>query len=230
MYRRYETNQSNAPSNQRAQNNLNYDNKPNINDNKEYNRHYSDRYNNRNNYSGNRNNFGFFGNFLNGNASSTRARSNSSHSHNGGNNNNYEKNPNTNGGYTNNNNGNNQNNGYSHNSSIHGTANRQGGHNTDNRTDDSRTSHNTAEQGNTNGGRKQPNGGKNPLLSFIPSSVYNPDNKKIFGFLTADDLLIVALIIMFLDSDEEGDNLMVYALLFVLISGWFDFDLSKFGL
>ena len=70
----------------------------------------------------------------------------------------------------------------------------------------------------------------NPLLSFIPETIYNPETKKIFGVLSADDLLILALIILFLDSDEEGDNLMVLALAFILVSEWFDFDLSKFGL
>jgi len=70
----------------------------------------------------------------------------------------------------------------------------------------------------------------NPLLSFIPETIYNPETKKIFGVLSADDLLILALIILFLDSDEDGDTLMVLALAFILISEWFDFDLSKFGL
>ena len=67
----------------------------------------------------------------------------------------------------------------------------------------------------------------NPLLSFIPSSVYNPENGKILGFLSAEDLLLIAMILMFLDSEEDGDNLMVYALLYVLASEWIDIDFSK---
>jgi len=63
---------------------------------------------------------------------------------------------------------------------------------------------------------------KNPLLSFIPSSIYNPENGKILGFLSAEDLLLIAMILIFLDSEEEGDNLMVYALLYVLASEWID--------
>jgi len=69
---------------------------------------------------------------------------------------------------------------------------------------------------------------KNPLLSFIPSSVYNPENGKILGFLSAEDLLLIAMILMFLDSEEDGDNLMVYALLYILASDWFDLDFTKF--
>ena len=74
---------------------------------------------------------------------------------------------------------------------------------------------------------QHPKHNKNPIFSFIPSSLYNPENGKILGFLTAEDLLIIALIIMFLDSDEEGDNLMVYALLYVLASEWLDLDFFK---
>gem|GEM_PF-3443659 len=67
---------------------------------------------------------------------------------------------------------------------------------------------------------------KNPILSFIPSSIYNPESGKILGFLSAEDLLLIAMILIFLDSEEDGDNLMVYALLYVLASEWV--DLEKF--
>ena len=40
--------------------------------------------------------------------------------------------------------------------------------------------------------------------------------------------MIIALILMFLDSEEDGDNLMVYALIYVLASEWIDFDFGKF--
>jgi len=71
-----------------------------------------------------------------------------------------------------------------------------------------------------------PKNNKNPILSFIPTSVYNPENGKILGFLSAEDLLLIAMILIFLDSEEDGDNLMVYALLYVLASEWI--DLEKF--
>jgi len=70
--------------------------------------------------------------------------------------------------------------------------------------------------------KEPPKQNKNPLLSFIPSSIYNQENGKILGFLSAEDLLLIAMILIFLDSDEEGDNLMVYALLYVLASEWID--------
>ena len=69
-----------------------------------------------------------------------------------------------------------------------------------------------------------PKNNKNPLFSFIPTSVYNPENGKILGFLSAEDLLLIAMILIFLDSEEEGDNLMVYALLYVLASEWIDVE------
>ena len=40
--------------------------------------------------------------------------------------------------------------------------------------------------------------------------------------------MLIAMILMFLDSEEEGDNLMVYALLYVLASDWIDIDFKKF--
>jgi hypothetical protein len=72
-----------------------------------------------------------------------------------------------------------------------------------------------------------PKDNKNPIFSFIPTSIYDPDTRKILGFLSAEDLLIIAMILMFLDSEEEGDNLMVYALLYVLASDWIDMDFVK---
>ena len=72
-----------------------------------------------------------------------------------------------------------------------------------------------------------PKKSKNPILGFIPTSIYNPEDGKILGFLTAEDLLLIAMILMFLDSEEEGDNLMVYALLYVLASEWIDMDFFK---
>lgn len=66
------------------------------------------------------------------------------------------------------------------------------------------------------------------LTRFLPTSIYNPDTKKILGILSAEDLLLVALIFLFLDSDNEDSNLMVLALAFVLLSDYI--DLSQFSL
>ncbi len=63
---------------------------------------------------------------------------------------------------------------------------------------------------------------------ILPASIYNPDTKRIFGFLTAEDLLLVALIFLFLDSNDEDSNLTVLALAFVLLSDYI--DLSAFNL
>jgi len=92
-------------------------------------------------------------------------------------------------------------------------------------------SHHSHENHNEHNEHKHesPKKNKNPILGFIPTSVYNPEDGKILGFLTAEDLLLIAMILMFLDSEEEGDNLMVYALLYVLASEWVDIgDFFKF--
>ncbi|MBQ7959818.1 MAG: hypothetical protein IJ285_01200 [Clostridia bacterium] len=60
------------------------------------------------------------------------------------------------------------------------------------------------------------------LHGFLPHGLYNPETKKILGFLTAEDLLLIALIFLFLE-DNEGDNpLLVLALLYLLVSEYFD--------
>jgi len=65
------------------------------------------------------------------------------------------------------------------------------------------------------------------LLKFIPQSLYNPETGKVLGFMSAEDLLIAALILVLLDnSDGERENTMlVYALLYVLISDHIDLPL-----
>lgn len=68
---------------------------------------------------------------------------------------------------------------------------------------------------------------KNPLLGFLPPSVYNPETKKIFGFLEAEDLLLGALILMLLENEEQENSMLVYALLYVLLGD--KIDLTKFG-
>lgn len=71
-------------------------------------------------------------------------------------------------------------------------------------------------------------GGKNTfnissiLNSIIPSSVYNPETKKVFGILTAEDLLIVALIFLFSENSEGCDPLLIPALIYILLSDYID--------
>ena len=59
-------------------------------------------------------------------------------------------------------------------------------------------------------------------------TLFNVIQKKNLGILSAEDLLLVALIFLFLDSDNEDSNLMVLALAFVLLSDYI--DLSQFSL
>ncbi len=65
---------------------------------------------------------------------------------------------------------------------------------------------------------------EHPLTKFIPQSVYDPKSGKILGFLSAEDLLIIALILLMIDSDDgETDNsMLVYALIYILLSEHMD--------
>lgn len=73
------------------------------------------------------------------------------------------------------------------------------------------------ESKSTAGGKGVP---VSPLLKFIPQSVYNPETGKVLGFLSAEDLLIAALILVLIDNrDADDDNsLLIYALVYILIS------------
>lgn len=63
-----------------------------------------------------------------------------------------------------------------------------------------------------------------PLTKFLPQSLYNSETGKILGFLSAEDLLLVAVILLLIDeADEDGDNsMLIYALLYVLLSDHFN--------
>ena len=65
---------------------------------------------------------------------------------------------------------------------------------------------------------------KSSIFKFIPESIYNPETKKVLGFLKAEDLLLIALILIFLDNDENDDPMLLYALIFILVSDWIDFS------
>lgn len=70
--------------------------------------------------------------------------------------------------------------------------------------------------------RKKTKGIMGLLDSFLPSALYNRENKKIFGILSAEDLLLLALILVFADSGEDDTNLICLALIYVLISDYID--------
>ncbi len=81
----------------------------------------------------------------------------------------------------------------------------------------------TQTQGQTKAPKEQaPKGKVHPVTKFIPQSVYNPETGKIFGFLSAEDLLIIALIIILLDSGgddcKEDNSILIYALIYILLS------------
>lgn len=63
---------------------------------------------------------------------------------------------------------------------------------------------------------------KNSLLSFIPTSLYNPETKKVLGKFSAEDLLLVAMILVLLDSDCSDDSMLVLALIYILLSDYID--------
>lgn len=64
----------------------------------------------------------------------------------------------------------------------------------------------------------------NILEKFLPESLYNPKSKKIFGLITAEDLLLIALIFILLDSDREDSGLLCLAILYLLVSDYLNFS------
>lgn len=70
--------------------------------------------------------------------------------------------------------------------------------------------------------KKQSFSGRDTILGLLPPSLYNPRTKKILGFLSAEDLLLAALIFLMLDSDKDDDSIMVYVLLYLLLSDYID--------
>lgn len=60
------------------------------------------------------------------------------------------------------------------------------------------------------------------LERFLPGAIYNHENKKLFGILSAEDLLLIALIFLFADSGDDDSGLICLALLYVLLSDYID--------
>ena len=85
------------------------------------------------------------------------------------------------------------------------------------RTDNASTTKASPKQNSTN---KSPYG---PLLGLIPRHIYNPDTKKILGIMSSEDLLLIALIFLFLESSDDDNPLMVLALVYVLLGDYIDF-------
>ena len=56
----------------------------------------------------------------------------------------------------------------------------------------------------------------------MPPSIYNRESKKILGFLTAEDLLLIALILLLSEKDEGDDSLTVLALVYILFADYID--------
>ena len=68
----------------------------------------------------------------------------------------------------------------------------------------------------------------NFLKGFLPTSIYDPKQKKLFGFLSAEDLLLAALIFLLLEKDDEDNLLMILALSYVLISEYIEIPEFEF--
>ncbi len=63
---------------------------------------------------------------------------------------------------------------------------------------------------------------KNPL-KFLPEEIYNPHTHKFFGRISGEDILLIGLILMVLDSGCDDDLILALALFYILLSDYFDF-------
>ncbi len=68
----------------------------------------------------------------------------------------------------------------------------------------------------------------NFFKGFLPTSIYDPRQKKLFGFFSAEDLLLAALIFLLLEKDDEDNLLMILALSYVLISEYIEIPEFEF--
>ena len=66
------------------------------------------------------------------------------------------------------------------------------------------------------------------LQGLLPSSIYDFQSKKLFGILSAEDLLLIALIFLFLEKEEGDNTLMILALGYILLSDYI--ELPEIGL
>lgn len=70
--------------------------------------------------------------------------------------------------------------------------------------------------------KQPPKSRKNPILGMIPPALYNPETKKVLGVLSAEDLLLAGLIFLLLENEELEDPMILYALLYILISDYIE--------
>ncbi len=64
--------------------------------------------------------------------------------------------------------------------------------------------------------------GNNPL-TFLPHEIYDPKTHKFFGIITAEDILLIGLMLLVLDSDCDDKIFLAVALGYILLSDYFDF-------
>ncbi len=64
----------------------------------------------------------------------------------------------------------------------------------------------------------------NILRRIIPASVYNPQTEKILGVFSPEDLLLVALIFLFMENNEDDDTMLIFALIYILLADYIDFS------
>lgn len=82
-----------------------------------------------------------------------------------------------------------------------------------------------SQQNRHNSGSKQPRQDfsfSNVIRGFLPPTLYNRETKKLLGFFTAEDLLLIALILIFSESEENDDPFTILALIYILISDYID--------
>ncbi len=60
------------------------------------------------------------------------------------------------------------------------------------------------------------------ILGLLPPSLYNSETKQILGLFSAEDLLLVALILILLGGEREEDTILIYLLLYILVSEYID--------
>lgn len=56
----------------------------------------------------------------------------------------------------------------------------------------------------------------------IPREIFDAKTGKLFGVLSFEDLLLIALIFILSGSEEEEDRLLLYVFLYVLLSDYID--------
>lgn len=61
----------------------------------------------------------------------------------------------------------------------------------------------------------------NSVLKLLPNSLYDSKSKKLFGIMGSEDLLLIMLIFLLIEN-EDGDNYLIYALLYLLVSDYVD--------